>query len=146
MKEENKTCEQVINDLNKKSGLLGLSQVSSDMREVDEARLNGNKNCELAMKKLCKSVANYIAMYNNMLNGADVITFTAGIGENSFHVRSEVIKLVASLGIKLDEDKNSKLFGEFGLISTSDSKIPVYVVPTNEELMIAQDTYDLINS
>ena len=90
-----------------------------------------------------QKIANYIAMYNNELNGADVIVLTAGVGENSKNTRKEIIEKVASLGIKIDDEKND-FRGEFRLISSDDSSIPVYVIPTNEELMIALDTYDLI--
>ena len=143
MDKENKTCDQVLNDLNKKSGLLGISGVSSDSRDIEEGIENGNERCALANEMLCRKVANYIAMYNNMLGGADVITFTAGIGENSIETRKRIIELVESLGVKLDAEKND-VRGKFTLISSDDSKIPVYVVPTNEELMIAMDTYELI--
>lgn len=143
MKKEGKTCEQVLEDLNKKSGLLGISGVSSDSRDIEDGIASGNEKCKLANEMLCRSVANYIAMYNNILGGADVITFTAGIGENSKDTRKRIIELVASLGVKIDEARND-VRGEFTLISTDDSKIPVYIVPTNEELMIATDTYDLI--
>lgn len=143
MKKENKTCEEVINDLNKKSGLLGISGVSSDSRDIEEGIAAGNERCILANEMLCRSVANYIAMYNNLLGGADVITFTAGLGENSKMTRARIVELVASLGLKLDKEAND-IRGEFRLITTEDSKIPAYIVPTNEELMIAIDTYDLI--
>ncbi len=143
MRKENKTCEQVLDDLNKKSGLLGISGVSSDSRDIEEGIDKGDERCILANEKLCRSIANYIAMYNNLLNGADVITFTAGLGENSIQTRKRVIELVRSLGIELDDEKND-MRGKFALISSEHSKIPVYVVPTNEELMIAQDTYELI--
>ena len=93
---------------------------------------------------LCQSVANYIAMYNNKLGGADVITFTAGIGENAIDTRKRIIELVSTLGVKIDDEKNN-IRGKFDKISTDDSKIDVYVVPTNEELMIALDTFELIN-
>lgn len=143
MKKEGKTCEQVIDDLNKKSGLLGISGVSSDSRDIEEGMANGNERCILANKMLCRSVANYIAMYNNLLGGADVITFTAGLGENSIITRETVVEMIASLGVKLDKERND-VRGKLTLISSDDSKIPVYVVPTNEELMIATDTYELI--
>ena len=143
MKKENKTCEEIVDDLNKKSGLLGISGLSSDSRDIEEGINNGNERCVLANEMLCKSVANYIAMYNNMLNGADVITFTAGIGENSIKTRERIIELVASLGLKIDKELNN-VRGELRLISTKDSKIPIYIVPTNEELMIAMDTYEII--
>ena len=143
MKKENKTCEEVINDLNKKSGLLGISGISNDSRDIEDGIASGNERCKLANEMLCRSVANYIAMYNNMLGGADVITFTAGIGENSIDTRARIIELVASLGVKLDNNANN-VRGELTLISSKDSKIPIYVVPTNEELMIAEDTFELI--
>jgi acetate kinase len=88
-------------------------------------------------------IVNYIANYNNQLNGADVIVLTAGIGENSKDTRRDILEKIESLGVKLDPEKNN-FRGEFRCISTEDSKIPVYVVPTNEELMIAIDTYELI--
>lgn len=143
MKKENKTCEQVIDDLNKKSGLLGISGVSSDSRDIEDGMAKGDERCILANELLCRSVANYIAMYNNLLGGADVITFTAGLGEKSIITRQRVIELVASLGLKIDEERNN-VRGEQTLISADDSSMPIYVVPTNEELMIASDTYELI--
>lgn len=143
MKKEGKTLEQVIDDLNKKSGLLGISGVSSDSRDIEDGIASGNERCILAQNMLAKRVANYIAMYNNLLGGADVITFTAGLGENSKMTRENVIDNIASLGVKLDKTAND-MRGKFALISTEDSKIPVYVVPTNEELMIATDTYEII--
>jgi len=144
MEKEGKTCEEVINDLNKKSGLLGISGVSSDSRDIEDGIKNGNERCALANEMLCQSVADYIAVYNNKLGGADVIVFTAGIGENSIDTRKRVIELVNSLGVKIDEEKNN-VRGKTTKISTDDSKIEVYIIPTNEELMIAQDTYELIN-
>lgn len=144
MKKTGKTAEEIINDLNKNSGLLGVSGVSSDSRDVENAAAEGNERAILAQKMYAQKIANYIAMYNNLLNGADVITLTAGVGENSKNMRKMIIDRVQSLGIKLDDVKND-MRGEFKLISSDDSKIPVYVVPTNEELMIALDTMDLIS-
>ena len=89
-----------------------------------------------------QKIANYIAMYNNELGGADVITLTAGIGENSKAMRKAILEKIASLGVKLDEERND-FRGEFRLISTDDSKIPVYVVPTDEEMEIALETYEI---
>lgn len=143
MKKENKTFDQVIDDLNKRSGLLGISGVSPDSRDIEAGMDEGNERCILANDKLSQTVANYIAMYNNLLGGADVITFTAGLGERSIITRQHIIEKIASLGVKLDEEAN-QIRAELALISTDDSKIPVYVVPTNEELMIASDTYDII--
>ncbi len=144
MKKTGKTAEEVVNDLNKKSGLLGISGISSDSRDVEEAALKGDKRAILAQNMYAQKIANYIAMYNNLLNGADVIVFTAGVGENSKNMRKMIIERIQSLGVKIDDDKND-FRGEFRLISTDDSKIPVYVIPTNEELMIALDTMELIS-
>jgi acetate kinase len=142
MNKENLSIEEVNNILNKQSGLLGVSGVSSDGRDVEDAANNGNERAIIAQEIYAQKIANYIAMYNNLLNGADVICLTAGVGENSKTMRKKIIDRVYSLGIKLDEEANN-CRGEFKLISTEDSKIPVYVVPTNEELMIALDTMNL---
>ena len=138
------TLEELTNDLNKKSGLLGVSGVSSDSRDVEMAADEGNERAILAQEMYAKKIANYIAMYNNLLGGADVITLTAGVGENSKTMRKSIIEKIASLGVKIDDERND-FRGEFRLISTDDSKIPVYVVPTDEELMIAMDTMELKN-
>ncbi len=143
----NKTGEsldEVTNDLNKKSGLLGVSKISSDSRDIEEAVEKGDKRAILAQEIYVRKIANYIAMYNNLLGGADVITLTAGVGENSAFTRKAILNRIASLGVKLDEERND-FRGEFRLISSDDSKIPVYVVPTDEELMIALDTMELAN-
>ena len=142
-KKTGKSLEELTNDLNKKSGLLGISGISSDSRDVEAAAEKGNERAILAQEMYAQKVANYIAMYNNLLNGADVIVFTAGIGENGIDMRRMIIDKVASLGVKIDNEKNN-FRGEFRLISTDDSKIPVYVIPTNEELMIALDTMEFI--
>ena len=144
MNKENKSVDSVMDDINKKSGLLGVSGISNDARDIENAMQEGNSRAILAFNIFCQKTANYIAMYNNLLNGADVICFTAGIGENGPLFRKEIINKVASLGVVLDEKKNEEAFGKFALISSLESKIPVYVVPTDEELMIALDTYDLI--
>ncbi len=143
MKKENLNADQISDLLNKKSGLLGISGVSSDSRDIEDGLNNGNKRCMLAQKMCVKTIVNYIAMYNNLLNGADVICFTAGIGENSILTREMIAESLSSLGIKIDKERNN-VRGKFALISSDDSKIPMYVVPTNEELMIAIDTYNLI--
>ena len=145
MKKTGETCEEVVNDLNKTSGLLGVSGVSNDSRDIEDGIANGNERCVLAQNIFCKKVANYIAMYNNELNGADVIVLTAGLGENSSATRAGILKNIASLGVKLDESVNN-FRGETRKITTEDSKIPVYVIPTNEELMIALDTYEIISN
>ena len=144
MQKENKTCEEILNDLNKNSGFIGVSGVSSDSRDIEEGVAAGNERCILAQNIFCQRVANYIAMYNNLLNGADVIVFTAGMGENSADTRKEICDRIASLGVKIDEEENN-FRGKLKKFSTEDSSIPVYVVPTNEELMIALDTYEIIS-
>ncbi len=141
-KKSSKSLDQLTNELNKESGLLGISGISSDSRDVEEAANNGNEKAILAQEMYARKIANYIAMYNNLLNGADVITLTAGVGENSKTMRKMILDRIASLGVKLDESKND-FRGELRLITTDDSKIPVYVVPTDEELMIAMDTMEL---
>ena len=143
MKKENKTVDEVMNDLNKKSGFLGISGVSSDSRDIENGAEEGNELCDLTQKMAARRVANYVAMYNNLLEGSDVICFTAGIGENSALTRQMVIDNLKSLGVKIDPQLND-VRGKFRKISTEDSKIMVYIVPTNEELMIAKDTYELV--
>ena len=144
MSQTKKSFDDVMMDLNKKSGMLGISGASSDMRDVEEAYESGDKRSTIAMNMYANKIVEYISMYNAKLEGADAIVFTAGVGENSNVVRDMVCKKLAFMGIKLDEDKNNTR-GIEGEISTEDSSIKVYVVPTNEELMIAKDTYDLIN-
>ena len=143
MKKTGKNIDEILGDLNKKSGLLAISGVSSDNRDVEAGANEGNKNCILAQNMYAQKVANYIASYNNLLNGADVIILTAGLGENGKVMRSLILDRIKSLGVKIDEERND-FRGEFRLITTDDSKIPVYVIPTNEELLIASDTYDLV--
>ena len=143
MAKENKTCDEVMNDLNKNSGFLGISGISSDSRDIEDGIKDGNERCILAQNIFCQKVANYIAMYNNILNGADVIVFTAGLGENSIDTRKLICDKIASLGVKIDNQAN-QFRGELKKFSSEDSTIPVYVVPTDEELMIALDTYAII--
>ena len=138
-----KTYEEVFDDLNKRSGFLGVSGVSSDSRDIEDGVAAGNERCILATKIFNQRVADYIAMYNNELGGADIIVFTAGLGENSIDTRKGVVERIKSLGVKIDLDENN-MRGKLKKISTDDSKIPVYVIPTNEELMIALDTYELV--
>jgi len=145
MTKTDKNIDEVMDILNKKSGFIGVSGVSNDARDIEAGAEKGNERCQLVIDINARRIANYIAMYNNILNGADVICFTAGLGEKSPITRAEVIKRISSLGINLDSEGNENAFGKFGLISTKDSKIPVYVVPTDEELMIALDTYNAIN-
>ena len=143
MKESGMTMEEVLNDLNKKSGLLGVSGVSSDSRDIEEGINAGNRRCELAQKLFVNRVVGYIAKLWCPLDGCDAICFAGGIGENSIMTRKQIIEGLTSLGIELDEEAND-VRGEFRLITKEGSKIPCYIVPTDEELMIASDTYRLI--
>ena len=143
MEAENKNIDQIINDLNKHSGILGLSGISSDMRDLTEAYNKGDEKAILTMRKYARRITDYIAQYYVLLGGADAIVFTAGIGENSFIVRKLVCDNLKCLGVELDDDKNSNCHGQ-AKISTKNSKVQVYVIPTDEELMIARDTLELI--
>ena len=136
------SADEVNTKLNKESGYLGISGVSSDARDIENGISSGDERCILAQKMYERRVVNYIAQYYFELGGCDAIIFTAGLGENSSFTRKGIIDRLGVLGIELDEEAN-KVRGEEKLITTKKSKIPVYVIPTNEELMIATDTYNL---
>lgn len=144
MEQEGKNASEVVDDLNKRSGLFGMSEYSSDMRDILEKCDSQDEKAIIARDKYVRRVVDYIAQYYVLLGGADVIVFTAGVGENSIPVRRQICEELACLGVKIDLDKNNKR-GEVVKISTEDSSIQVYVIPTDEELMIARDTLDLIN-
>ena len=129
--------------LNKQSGLLGISGVSSDSRDIEEGIKNGNERCILAQEMYVKRIVEYIAKYYVLLGGCDAIVFTTGVGENSISTRKEILNKLAVLGIKVDEEANN-VRGEERKITTDDSAVPAYIIPTNEELMIAKDTYSLV--
>ena len=129
--------------LNKQSGLLGISGVSSDSRDIEEGIKSGNERCILAQEMYVKRIVEYIAKYYVLLGGCDAIVFTAGVGENSISTRKKILDKLAVLGIKVDEEANN-VRGEERKITTDDSTIPAYIIPTNEELMIAKDTYSLV--
>jgi len=145
MEKEGKNASEVIDDLNKRSGLLGLSEYSHDMRDVLARADEGDLNCALARDKYVRSIVNYIGQYYLLLGGVDVIVFTAGVGENSTPIRKLVCEKLLPLGVKIDLDKNN-IRGEITKISTDDSKVSVYVIPTDEELMIARDTLFLMQN
>lgn len=145
MEKEGKNASEVVDDLNKKSGLLGMSEKSSDMRDIIDGMNNGDEKCTLAFQKYCRCVTNYIAQYYVLLGGADAIVFTAGLGENSMPTRRQICENLSVLGVKLDLEKN-KVMGETAKISAKGSKIDVYVIPTNEELMIARDVKKALES
>ena len=142
-KNYNKSIDEVMNILNKQSGVLGLSGgVSSDFRDLEAAAAEGNEKCQLALDKFAYEVKKYIGAYAAALGGLDVLVFTAGVGENGVMMRQMICEGLEFLGVKLDVEKN-KLRGDERIISTPDSKVTVWVIPTNEELMIAQDTAEL---
>ena len=143
MKKENLTPDEMENILNKKSGAYGVSRVSVDFRDIEAEAMAGGFHARLALDVFHYSVARYVAKCAVAMGGIDVLTFTAGVGEKGPLSRKSICKHLEFLGVKLDEEKNS-IRGEEVKISREDSKVEVYVVPTNEELMIAKETYRLI--
>jgi acetate kinase len=135
---------QEMNDiLYKKSGLLGISGVSSDMRDIEEAAANGNKQAQLALDVFAYHNRKYIGAYATAMGGVDAIVFTAGIGENGIEVREAICRGLEFFGAELDPEKN-RIRGKEAEISKTGSKVKIFVIPTNEELMIAQDTQELV--
>ena len=144
MEQEGKNAGEVIDDLNRRSGLMGLSEFSSDMRDVIAKCSENDKRCIVAKNKYVRRIVDYIAQYYVLLGGADAIVFTAGVGENNALIRKEICQKLECLGVKIDDEINNDS-NRTKKISTSSSKIAVYVIPTDEELMIARDTLNLIN-
>ena len=142
MNKENLTIAQMSNVLNKKSGVLGISGVSSDFRDIEGAAEEGNKRARLALDRFAYVVKKYIGSYVAAMDGVDAIVFTAGLGENSASMREKICSGLTFLGIEIDPAKN-KIRGEEIEISTANSKTKVLVIPTNEELMIARDTVEI---
>ena len=143
MEKEGIDVAAAINLLNKESGLQGVSGLSSDMRDIIDAKDSGNERALTAFNLFTKRIADFIGSYYITLEGADAIVFTAGIGENSAPVREAVMKRLSVLGIEIDHEANQKRGDEL-LVSTPDSKVKVFVIPTNEELMIAKDTFGFV--
>lgn len=139
---EGKSVTEVTSMLNKQSGFLGVSGVSSDSRDIEEAIKAGNKRAKIAQDVYTRRVASYIATYDMILGGADAICFTGGIGERAIGTRIEILERLASLDIVIDHEK-IKIFAEEGEVTSEDSAIRAFVIPTNEELMIAKDSYQL---
>lgn len=139
------TPSQMSEYMNKKSGFLGVSGVGSDNRDIQEAALKGNKKAQLVSDMLTYEIQKYIGAYAAAMNGIDAILFTGGIGENSWEVREDVCKNMDYFGIKIDSALNKSIRGKLQKISTPDSKIEVWIVPTNEELLIARDALELIS-
>ena len=139
------SVDECLNMLNKKSGVLAISGVSSDFRDLEAGDADGNENCTLALQKFFYEVAKYIGAYTAALNGVDLITFTAGVGENGPETRASICEYLGFMGVKIDPERNN-VRGKEAKISADDSKVQVWVIPTNEELMIAQDTAELVNA
>ena len=133
------TVDQALNMLNKESGVKAISGVSSDFRDLEDGAAQGNENCKLALEKFAYECAKFVGAYTAALNGLDMLTFTAGVGENGPLTRAAICNYLSFMGVKLDPEAN-KVRGKECLISTPDSAVQVWVIPTNEELMIAQDT------
>lgn len=145
MEQEGLNAKEVIDELNKKSGMLGISGVSSDHRDIEKGIAEGNERCALADDLLVNSIVKYIAEYYVELGGCDMLVFTAGLGENAVEFREKIVSRLKPLGITIDKEKNN-FRGELREISGSDSNTQVYVIPTNEELMIALDTLRIIEN
>ena len=143
MEKENLSTTEFSNLMNKKSGLMGVSGVSSDARDIENAVQEGNKRADLARRMFIYRVKKYIGAYAAAMNGVDVIVFTGGIGENDAYIRAEVTKGLTYLGIDFDESKNA-VRGEEAILTTPESKVKVCIIPTDEEWMIASDTQALI--
>ena len=143
MKKEGWTAEEVENVLNKKSGVQGISGLAPDFREIEAASYTGNERAFIAIEKFKYEIASYIAKYAVAMNGIDYIVFTGGVGENQINIRKGICEKLEFMGVKIDVDANN-MRGEEKEISAPDSKIKVYVVPTNEELMIAKETARLV--
>lgn len=143
MKNENMTADDIDNMLNKDSGIWGICGVSKDVRDIEAAIDEGNEKAKLALEHYKYKIAEFIAKYAVAMQGIDVITFTAGVGENQVRVRKGICEYLKFMGVKIDDERN-KVKSEEALISTDDSSIPVWVIPTNEELVIARDTLKLV--
>ena len=144
MKKEGQTPDEASDLLNKESGLKGFTGISSDLREIEQAIREGNERAKLAMEMYEYRIKKYIGAYAAAMGGVDIIVFTAGVGEHQWDVRAGALEGLEFIGIKLDEDKNKKNSGAEEVISTPDSRVTVAVIPTDEELLIASDTLDLV--
>jgi acetate kinase len=143
MRKEGLSCDDIDRIINKESGMLGISGVSSDLRDIEDAAQAGNERAQLALQIFQKTVLRYVGAYAAEMNGVDAIVFTAGIGENDSVSRAKICANLSYLGVEFDAKAND-CRGKEQLISTANSKVKVYVIPTNEELMIARDTAALI--
>lgn len=144
MDKKDMDSHQIIDYLNKKSGILGISGISSDLREVIKAAEDGDKRASICIDMLCNRIKKYICSYAGVLNGVDAICFTAGIGENADIIRQKVCSKLEFLGIEIDKIKNKQRLSTSREIQSKNSKVKVFVIPTNEEFVIANDTYTLV--
>ena len=146
MKKEGFTPDEMSNFMNKKCGFLGVSGVSSDSRDIEEGIKNGDKRCLLAASILAYQIKKYIGSYAAAMDGLDAVVFTAGMGENNPELRDRVCRDMSFFGIEIDRELNAKTWRQPNIVelSTPASKVKVYVIPTNEELMIAKDTEELV--
>lgn len=144
MKKENLTAEQIDSYLNKKSGVLGLSGISSDFRDIEKAAEEGNERAQLALDVFAYRVKKFIGSYTAVMGGVDAIVFTAGVGENDIYMREQICEGLEYLGTAIDKAKN-KVRGKNAEISVDGAKVKIFVVPTNEELVIARDTMEITN-
>ena len=145
MNKKNMSIQEVDELLNKKSGVLGISGVSNDFRDIEKAAEEGNERAQLALDKFYYIVRKYIASYTAAMGGIDVLVFTAGLGENSIGARKAICEDLESLGIEID-DENNNIRGKEQLISKENKKVKVYVIPTNEELMIAREAVEILEN
>ena len=146
MEKENMSYDDINNYLNKESGVLGISGISSDFRDLDAAAREGNERAITALHVFAYSVKKYIGAYTAAMGGLDCLVFTAGIGENNSSIRKKSCEGLEFMGIKLDDERNElNVRGREGLISTDDASVKVFSIPTNEELMIARETMELLN-
>lgn len=143
MKKENLTPEEIENKLNKESGVQGISGLAPDFREIEAESVNGNERADIAMKSFKYAVASFIAKYAVAMNGVDAIVFTGGVGENQIKIREGICNQLTFMGVEIDPEKNN-VRSEEKLVSKDSSKVKVYVIPTNEELMIAKETERLV--
>ena len=147
MKKENLTPDEIDTIMNKKSGILGVSQVTSDNRDIEQGAKAGNERYQLIESMICHQLTKYIGGYAAAMGGVDAVVFTGGIGENNPHYRARVAEKLAFLGVELDEETNKKAMrtSEEFVLTTPDSKVKILMIPTNEELMIATDTLELVS-
>ena len=143
MKKEGINAQQMEDILNKKSGVAGISGLAPDFRVIETASNEGDEKAAIAMENFKYAVASYIAKYAVAMNGVDYIIFTGGVGENQINIRKGICEKLTFMGVEIDVDANN-MRGEEKLISKQDSKVKVYVIPTNEELMIAKETMRLV--